>query len=338
MSTQFIYRLRSSLRCVLGVGLILFSCTAYGDALQVVYQPQSDGSYQFTLKGLSIAPSALILKDIQTGKEVCRLSEFQASTDEGYSTSWSPGEVAAVCSCVVINSTGLEDEIPINSAGLNTVTRKSDMIKLDRRHGLVHWRPEQTSLTKITAGLGDGLYIKTLAEWTFNAPKNHEITWDMHDGDGVKNYRHAMGLMVYKKEIPLPSNLVVVGTPSYNQYQDVDLFQDFVLDAHPINFTISSPKASRDEAIFELRKTDGLVIQLEPESKAGLALDRFEILFFVDGSFVMEEPEASDPYQLSVEPFLKGKESVLTVNILSYSGGSGTRSVRLKNINDEVIR
>lgn len=206
---------------------------------------------------------------------------------------------------------------------------------LDRRKGVVSWAPEQTSLNRVNAGFSGGMFIGTLKSWHFSAAANCSVSWDFWDEDHVADYRNARGLRVVARSVPLPAYLLVIGQPLYEDYMKLPLFADLRMLDPEFGFEVSVDSDNHREVDFlpgkkvvELSPGSAVRISLDQVGRDVLASKRYEILFYMNGQFFYEEPEASDPYTYiwPAEEMGEGFQ-VLTVNVMSYNIGYASRTI-----------
>ncbi len=328
LAQSFIY-----LFCMLG-------CVQHADAaagqVEISHRTLPDGAIEFQVRGTDDRPSALVLNDVRTAKEMVRLSSFDLSeTGNFYIARLPAGNPEGVYEVGLYDGNGrgiVFPRVPVAppKAALNAVD-----VTIDRRKSLVSWVPGQTSLVRVNAGLDGGMFIRTLMPWHFSAAVENSMSWDFWDENHVIDYRGDPGLRVYAVPIPLPTHLVVIGHPLFRTYADLPLFSGLDVIEPEFGFVVSAP-GGRNHAVDslpgkeipEISPGSAIRVKLDQAGEAALASKRFEILFFVNGQFFYEETDASDPYTLlwPSENFGEGFQ-LLTVNVKSYNIGYESRAI-----------
>ena len=316
-------------------GIVL--CADAGEGhVEISHATLSDDAVEFQIRGATEKPSALGLYDVRTGKEMARLSSFgPAEIGDMFTARLPAGNPEGLYGIRLYGENG--DEIKYPRSPVSPPQENLDAISatLDRLRSTVSWTPKQTSLIRVNAGLAGGMFIRTLRPWHFSAAVECSVPWDFWDDDHVADYRTTSGLLVYARPIPLPPYLVVIGQPLYEAYADLPMFAELdVLDPE-FDFEVTADGDQFREVDFlpgkkvvEISPGSAIRVQLDQAGKHILASSRYEILFYVNGEFFYEEPDATDPYTFIWPTDELGEGfQVLTVNVMSYNIGYESRTI-----------
>ena len=300
---------------------------------QIGYQVTDDGNILFQIRGDKNPPHELSLIELGHSEPTIKLSAFEPSPvlKNTFTALWTPGEQTGVYELHGKAFDGKEFTWE-RKALTRPFTLDSVRADLNRRDGRVTWTPRKSSIVRVNAGLEGGMFIKTLRPWHFSNASTQTEEWDFWDHQGVAEYRNSRRVGVYARAIDLPSDLVVVGSPSYERYQDHPRVSGMELDTQDYYFSVQPFKknASGNQNVASLLPNDPIRITLNNDTDQRLARDRYEYLFFLNGEFIHEETEGSSPYtfRMPMWPEMSGVQ-LLTVNIKSYSGGVGSTTVPL---------
>ena len=336
LEKQMFIAMRRWCACILCLLGSIGSSVAGTGLAAVSHRTLADGVVEFQIRETEVPPSALGLYDVRTGKEAARISDIVHSEPRGlYVARLAKSPPEGVYEIKIFDAKG--SELGISRPPIITPQERLTSIRtsLDRRKGVVSWGPEQTSLNRVNAGFSGGMFIGTLKSWHFSAAVNSSVPWDFWDEDHVADYRNARGLRVVARSVPLPAYLLVIGQPLYEDYMKLPLFAGLSMLDPEYGFEVSVDSDKHRKVDFlpgkkvvELSPGSAVRISLDQVGRDVLASKRYEILFYMNGQFFYEEPEASDPYTFiwPAEEMGEGFQ-VLTVNVMSYNIGYASRTI-----------
>jgi hypothetical protein len=128
---------------------------------------------------------------------------------------------------------------------------------------------------------------------------------------------------------------VVIGQPLFETYANLPLFAELdVLDPE-FSFDVTADGNQFHEVDFlpgkpvvEVSPGSAIRVQLDQAGRDVLASKRFEILFYLNGEFFYEEPDAADPYTYIWPSDELGEGfQLLTVNVMSYNIGYESKTI-----------
>jgi len=215
---------------------------------------------------------------------------------------------------------------------------------LNARSKYIEYILPRMAYIRIRAGIKNGPFLGLLLPWTAQKGGRHRIPWDGSVAEGLfSNLYDHPDIQVYvvglslpyntfvnrqlsqsthpAVAIPLPDPLRVDQTPPWPKLLDqqkgragIMAEADFQLQLEVNDFPASQQ--------IELR-VDSLL-----EDRSRLFKDRFEVMVYLDGVFLVEEELGLLPFsfQFSEQGLSIGRH-VITVNIINIDGEMGTKSV-----------
>ncbi len=192
-------------------------------------------------------------------------------------------------------------------------------LKFNPASGKIEYTLPEDAYVRIRIGLPDGgPLLRTLIDWERRAPGSHSEIWDKKDASGKIDFGHYPDFMLVIACVSLEK----VPEPSAGMIQGYGRSPNF-----EINFPETAVKA-KDDLIIVSDVVPARVL-LDKNDKKRLTESKFEIGIYVDTIFLSEDEEGADPYtyRLNTRGFNAG-EHILTVNVVSYTGEIGTKSVR----------
>jgi len=207
--------------------------------------------------------------------------------------------------------------------------------EIDRRGSTVRWRTPRSSLARVNAVLNSGMRIDTIAPWHFTSNHDQFSLWDFKDRVKIKDYRDHPNLRVFVQFIPLPDYLVVVGRPPLADYAQHPLFRNLPLPAgdQELTFEVLTKSVRRvsdlpGKDLPVVKPGTALRVRLDPRTRMRLGINRYEIMFYVDGEFLHEESEGLDPYTFLLPKLPRDSGLIyLSANMSDYNGNSGTSTI-----------
>lgn len=199
-------------------------------------------------------------------------------------------------------------------------------MSFDLDKGEIHYTLPERAFVRIRLGVRDGgAMIRNLVDWELREAGAHVERWDGTRDNGEEVFVHRGDLMAVisalrpSKDNQLPDHSSVVGG----------------LRKSP-EFTLSFPevKDANSEGIALIRDVATLRVFIKPEDVKWLTESKFEMGIYIDGIFLIEDEEGSNPYnyRLNTKMLNNGAHTV-TVNITAYTGEIGSKSLLLETRN-----
>lgn len=226
---------------------------------------------------------------------------------------------------------------------------------IDKLAGTIKYRLPQMSRVDVRIGVSGGPLLRKLVDWEPRPAGEIAEYWDGKDKDKLFDlHEHQKSKMIITY-ITLPDNSVItygnkkISFPEYIQGKDwpnkVDRTTDWAKDkkiSHHYRIPRakdSSPKISMafpnqvatEDGIPVLKGRSVVNVELDAKSKKFFEDSKFEIVFFLDGTFHAEEETGYAPYNW-VWDTAQTKEGtyVLTVNVSSFKDQIGIVSKKVK--------
>lgn len=232
-------------------------------------------------------------------------------------------------------------------------------VELDHEGGTINYRLPKGARVLSRLGIHNGPMLKTLVDWKPRVAGTITEYWQGWDEDGVLNFsKHPdfSGIITY---VELPATSVIafgnreatyravklgrardrpqklelphVSAPD-SQLRPEGLVPPAWSRAPVVNLTLPDDEGGESE-IPEVGDRVRVRVEVDPEDRARLQKDQFEILFFVDNTFFAEVERGYTPLNWVWETHqLPPGEHVLTVNLSSFKGevGVASRKVRVR--------
>lgn len=206
----------------------------------------------------------------------------------------------------------------------------------DREEEILRFVLPQPAYVRIRMGLGKTPYLGTPWDWIPMEAGAHELKWDGLDDSGLMHLAIHPDLRINLRAYAIPPNTIIVQrTPGA---LDPPLAGDLPLpsaarNCMEIRVPVAAcrvPSFSVDLADPDPGAPDVLPVRIEigDIDLPRLMTVRYELAFFVDTIFLMEEEEAANPYtyRLNTAHLPPGRH-VLTVNLYSADDRIGIRSI-----------
>ncbi len=236
---------------------------------------------------------------------------------------------------------------------------------------LVRYALARSGIVQIRLGLkDDGPLLRTLVDWVARAAGEHSEPWDGWDASHVVEFGGSPKLDVQVSAYELPVNAVVVKTakaggrlgsgngrhavtgPARTEYLDYpkdrpvrprevaplrhemyNHWQHARDGCGDIQASIEVVSRSRSDASETALVVGPLRLRadLPPGRSRTVAEERFEIVTYLDGTFLAEEEQGYLPFTWDLRPEIVAPgDHVVTVMIRGYEGHFGTASCKIR--------
>jgi hypothetical protein len=223
-------------------------------------------------------------------------------------------------------------------------------IDYDRNQGFFTYSLSKPSRVLFRLGLKDGPLMATLSGWEAKPAGKNLVYWSGTDGDNQVEIINHPGLIVMATGFELPDcSVLTYGNQQYDYliykkklktiqkpgreevFRTVKIAPNYyysrIEDRVP-RFKVEFPQAKPENLIANGELMMRIII--DEDSKPFLLKNRFEVILFLDGKFVYEEEEGYTPFNLTWNSKgIKPGEHFLTVNVTSYLGQVGSRTVKV---------
>ena len=229
---------------------------------------------------------------------------------------------------------------------------KSLEYTLDRDTGKIEYVLPKACMIRIRAGFKDGMFAKTLVDWEPRLPGRQNLTWDGKDESGLMNLLKHKGLDIRLTCYTLPDN--AIGTkgeitpftqnssnPDKEKYNRDEIwatkgkymhYQHDPRICHAPKLMVSFPSViySEESDTPKLSGVATIRVELDKIDEPHLIDTRFEVMFFVDGTYIYEVEEGSSPFTFhwNTSNFSKGPHMV-TINVIGYDDHIGIVSKKV---------
>jgi hypothetical protein len=188
----------------------------------------------------------------------------------------------------------------------------------------------------IRLGIKNGPMLRTLVDWKPRAMGKVVERWDGWDESKVLRLRDEKDLSVLITYVTLPQPSVLTYGHSVNPASTSTLAPSASRRPRPPVIRLDlAPQSSKGVTTprTSIPTVDGsavIRVDVEPEDKAALVKEPFEMIFYVDKLFFAEAERGYLPlnWQWDLKQLPPG-EHTLTVNIVSFSGNVGVASRRV---------
>ncbi len=221
---------------------------------------------------------------------------------------------------------------------------------VDGKGGRIEYVLPKAAMVRIRAGLKQGPMLHNLLDWQPQEAGRHVLAWDGRDGSGNFSLLENQNLELNLRAYTLADNSIIVKRPGRTgdgrtagsrsrpgEMQGTDFSKDIhyyhhPADCHAPRFAMDFPKAKRgDDGIPVLAGAAPVRIAVVEEDAAPLIDRRFEVMFYVDGVYLFEIEEGSNPLTYCWDTrAIKPGEHLLTVNVLSYDDHLGVVTKRIR--------
>lgn len=220
-----------------------------------------------------------------------------------------------LCGCrttTAVNSRMMPEE---NSAQPRIIFASD--ISYDAEKGIVKYTLPEDALVRIRIGIKDGgPLLRTLLDWVPRKTGTHQELWDFKDQSGLVDYAHRRDIVIVLNAVDAQAGA------------DEDLFRSAKGYKKQPTFLVEFPNAEiKDDSSFLTGKTP-VRISLSKEDQRWLTETKYELAFYVDGTFLMEDEEGTNPFTIYLDTnFMNDGLHHLIVNLVTYDGDMGTTTV-----------
>ena len=220
---------------------------------------------------------------------------------------------------------------------------------LDDDTGKVEYVLPSAAMIRMRAGLKDGMLAGTIFDWMPSSAGRHSFVWDGMDSSGSFNLLRRKDVSLRIVGYSLPGNTVffagktaeldsecapedpAAGRRLWRTRGKAFHYGHNPLNCHEPEFKVIFP--GMDEADSDVTEVSGQVpvrVVIDPDDAAYMVSRKYEIMFYVDGIFIYETEDGSNPFNYiwDTANLSKGPH-ILTVNLLSYDDHIGVMSRRV---------
>jgi hypothetical protein len=219
----------------------------------------------------------------------------------------------------------------------------------------VSYRLAQTARVNIRIGLQDnGPLLRTLVDWVARPAGDNEESWDGWDSSHVLDLSHHPKLSVFVDAFALSANTIIIGPPR----DAVALVESMTWGRHSreksnepqkkrMHYHSQQPIEERGDVAVNLvlppglpKDKDGLPeatgrvtlrLDVDDRDRDRVIQQRFEPVFFVDGTFAFENEVGYLPFSW-IWDTATVNEGVhyVTVNVRGYEGNFGMQTLKVR--------
>lgn len=239
---------------------------------------------------------------------------------------------------------------PERPGGDETIEVKD--VQWDGETGMVTYALPRASYVRIRAGFRNGPYFAPIQNWRAQPAGPYQCAWEGESTEQVfvHLYRHPDALAMVTA-VALPVNALVdqssnvMTSPPALSTGRADLPARLADLASPPwelpgnrnrrAWVVDDYRVRLDVAADEQRKSIEIRVDCDPADRPRLLNTRFELMLFLDHSFIMEDERCMLPFshEMSVRGIAPGSH-VLCVNVVDTQGRAGVASV-LFHVGDE---
>ncbi len=200
-------------------------------------------------------------------------------------------------------------------------------MSFDLDKGEIRYTLPERAFVRVRFGVRDGgAMIRNLVDWELREAGAHVERWDGTQESGEEVFARRADLMAVisalrpSKDDQLPDHSSTVGG----------------LRKSP-EFTLTFPevKDKNSQGIPLIRGVATLRVLINPEDVKWLTESKFEIGLYIDGIFLVEDEEGSNPYNYRLNTkMLNNGAHTITVNVTAYTGEMGSKSLLLESRNE----
>lgn len=199
-------------------------------------------------------------------------------------------------------------------------------MSFDLDKGEIHYTLPERAFVRVRLGVRDGgAMIRNLVDWELREAGEHVERWDGTQDNGEEVFTRRGDLMAVISALrPLKDNHLPDHSSSVGG-----------LRKSP-EFTLSFPevKDTNSEGNALIRGVATLRVLIQPEDVKWLTESKFEMGMFIDGIFLAEDEEGSNPYNYRLNTGrLNNGLHTITVNVTAYTGEIGSKSLQIETQN-----
>jgi len=202
--------------------------------------------------------------------------------------------------------------------------------QIDSQSGTISYVLPRAGRVRLLVGLRGLPYLVALHTWTPQRAGRHQLHWDGYDAARLLQLTKHPKLRAQLDAYEIPTNSIIVvgqgGSESRRPPGSRPFAQGYrhavhdPLACHSPHLEVTFPDAvgETEQGTPILAGPSILRVTVDPADVADVISARFELMFFVDTTFIFENEEGTSPfnYELPVESFRAGRH-LLTVNLLS---------------------
>ncbi len=215
----------------------------------------------------------------------------------------------------------------------------------NRKTGKIEYVLPKACMVRLRAGMKEGMFIGTILDWEPQKAGRHIEHWDGKDKSGMMNLLKHPDLQLNLTCHTLPANTIVrtgaivpwkvpTKVTKHSEGKGKDLWSSrnkhFHYQHDPRN--CREPEFKMLFPVSDHAKNGTVPIRIEVDQKdiQHLINKRFEIMLFVDGTFLFEMEEGSSPFTFywDTKGLAKGPH-IITANLISYDDHIGVESQKV---------
>ncbi len=200
-------------------------------------------------------------------------------------------------------------------------------MSFDLDKGEIRYTLSERAFVRIRLGVRDGgAMIRNLVDWELREAGTHVERWDGTQKSGEEVFTQRADLMAVisalrpSKDDQLPDHSSTIG--------GLRKSPEFILSFPEV-------KDTNSEGIALIRDVATLRVMINPEDVKWLTESKFELGIYIDGIFLVEDEEGSNPYNYRLNTkMLNNGVHAITVNVTAYTGEMGSKSLLLETRNE----
>jgi len=214
----------------------------------------------------------------------------------------------------------------------------------DKEYKTISYTLPKTSRVRVRAGLTGGVLLKTIYDWKPQSAMHYQFIWDGYDQSSHISLSEHPKLNLNLSAFSLPDNAIIIENPEpahlppNQSFGEVKQGRHFHfphprLHCHEPRFKVSflNKIEKDDENVIIVKGKVPLQVVIDPRDEAALIQNQFEVMFFIDTSFLFEEEKANSPstFYLDFNDLTPGYHLV-TVNVMTYDDHIGIETLKVK--------
>jgi hypothetical protein len=259
-----------------------------------------------------------------------QVPQFKAMSVEGF---WETGEwnTSNIQTGVYILAIKLPDSKKslLDSPG-NFQTIQAEILHNEAK---ISWIQTTPGAVRVLVQGASGLAIGAPSGWMICGMGKQSVSWDGKGADGV-DYSFQPNITAVVQVAEFHKDLLVIGETTTQNFIESTKSVMSSLGLPPgKNLKINCKAISaKGKALPACEAGGALSVQLPPETMQALLGKRFEILVYVDGTFVQEESQGVNPYLYRIPNDVSAGAKTISINIMDYQGGWGVATLPFKQV------
>ncbi len=178
-------------------------------------------------------------------------------------------------------------------------------MSVNQAKGEIKYSLPQYGTVRIRAGIKNGPLLVNIVDWQERAKGQHIEHWDWKDNNSGID-------LSMRREV----SFVIDAMTSVTFHQ-----------APGVHFSFPESAQKDRDGHQIISGIAPIRVNLDPKDKGWLQADKYEIVMFIDGVFLLKEEEGIDPftYRLDTTHISNGPH-LITVNVMAYHGEIGVRN------------